>query len=260
MVPAVQLGDLSQLNLQIKRLKSLGRGLRITIQPDVFPIIPKFVETVSEQTEGGEGVCFFLEFGKGGKDLLFRQVEVTAYVNQIIELAPYAFVSQSGSSFPDSFVNIDKQDIYERLLFDGVLLNIKNKRFIYSDRGSARAERQSGGGGTPSPRIDYAQSQCWSFYRDESPIDPVADFDKRRSDRLKAYIAQAKRVVRADGIWDPALRLWGTQMIERTALGDDQAINSTSSSTAARINIHLHRQLFYDDLGSMYETDEEWTD
>jgi hypothetical protein len=56
-------------------------------------------------------------------------------------------------------------------------------------------------------------------------------------------------------------RVWGTQMIERTALGDPDAITSPVRATAARINIHLHRQLFYDDPGAgLYDTDEEWTD
>jgi hypothetical protein len=61
-------------------------------------------------------------------------------------------------------------------------------------------------------------------------------------------------------VWDARLRVWGTQMIERTALGDPDAILSPARATATRINLHLHRQLFFDDPDGLYETDEEWMD
>jgi hypothetical protein len=63
-----------------------------------------------------------------------------------------------------------------------------------------------------------------------------------------------------EGAWDAGLRLWGTQMIERTSLGDPDAITSPARATATRINIHLHRQLFFDDPDGLYETDEDWSD
>jgi hypothetical protein len=49
-------------------------------------------------------------------------------------------------------------------------------------------------------------------------------------------------------------------MIERTAAGDTSAISSPARSTAARINLHLHLQSFYDDPAAAEETDEEWED
>jgi hypothetical protein len=237
----------------------MGRGLWVHLQPFAFPILQDIVRAVAERTNGGDGVVFFIDFGKGNQNFLLKQVEATEYVRTIFRDAPSAFAAQSGSSFPDAFVDLGNQDIYERQLFDGVALHVDNPKFIYSDRGSARAERQAGGGGTPSPRIDYAQAQRWTFFRDSSEVNPDADFDQRKAARTQAYIEQAAFAVSGD-IWDPDLHIWGTQMIERTALGDVMAINSPASSTAARINIHLHRQLFYDDPGAMYHTDEDWTD
>jgi hypothetical protein len=79
------------------------------------------------------------------------------------------------------------------------------------------------------------------------------------TNRRASYEAQAQRLVDAS-CWDAQLRIWGTQMIERTALGDAAAIVSQAKAAAARINIHLHLQTFHDDPGAIHDTDEEWTD
>jgi hypothetical protein len=259
LIPTAQLGDPTQLPAQLERFHALGRGILIPIEEFAFPILVQIVLSVAAQTNGGEQVCFLLDLGKGNKNLLLRQMECTGYVQAVLDGAPEAFTSLSASSFPSSFVNLDTQDIYERQLFDGVALHVNSPRLIYSDRGSARAESQQGGGGTPSPRIDYAQVGSWSFFRDETAVDPEADEEDRRAARVQGYIDQANALIDSD-VWDPNLHVWGTQMIEKTALGNNNAIFSPASSTATRINIHLHRQIYFDNPGAGYNTDEEWTD
>jgi hypothetical protein len=259
LIPAVQLGDPAQLAAQLERLHALGRGALVPVAEFAFPLLTQIVQAVAARTGGGERVCFLLDLGKGTKDLLLRQIECTEHVRAVLAGAPEAFVSLSASSFPTSFVNLDAQDIYERQLFDSIALHVGSPKLIYGDRGSARAESQQGGGGTPSPRIDYAQTGRWLFFRDETEIDPDADEEGRRAARVQGYIDQADALVTSDA-WDPDLHVWGTQMIERTALGDEGAISAPVSSTAARINIHLHRQIYFDDPSAGYETDEDWID
>jgi hypothetical protein len=48
-------------------------------------------------------------------------------------------------------------------------------------------------------------------------------------------------------------------MIERTAAGDTSAIGSPQKATAARINLHLQRQTFYDSPAAAEDTDEDWS-
>lgn len=117
---------------------------------------------------------------------------------------------------------------------------------IYSDRGSARYERQKGGGGQPAPRIDYPLPYDWRFYRSDL-------------DGFDGYAEQARMLLRAQpSVFDPALRIWGTLMIERTAGGDSSAIKTPARSTAVRINIHLQRQTFINDPASLYDTEDDW--
>jgi hypothetical protein len=247
-IPALQIDDLSELSRQADRLYSLNRGLLVPFERRAFVGVDPISRQISEVTRGGTDVCFLLDFGRANRDILLLQGYSLAYIEKILENAPSAFVSISASSFPESFTAINEQEIFERSLYN-LLYPRFGQRLIYSDRGSARAERQSGGGGAPAPRIDYAEKNRWSFFRSDDPDE----------DRFQAYFTQA-RLAKSSAGWDSKLRIWGTQMIERTALGDRSAIVSPKRSTAARINIHLHRQLFYSDPSRMYDTDDDWTD
>ncbi len=146
------------------------------------------------------------------------------------------------------FTDRTEQEIYERRFFNEVREQLPGSNLIYSDRGSARAERQNGGGGAPAPRVDLATVGQWGFFRE---IDV--------GDRDQAYFDAATRAINSP-YWDEDLHVWGTQMVQRTAAGDETAIVSPARSTAARINIHLQQQLFYDDPNSKYDTDEDWSD
>ncbi|HEY4075706.1 MAG TPA: beta family protein [Rhizomicrobium sp.] len=247
-IPAVQLAEPDGFDAQVSRLHEFGRGLLVPIKHDAFPLAQNLALRTSALTNQGRDVCFFLDFGKATSDLPSRQMITTGVVNGILAAAPRARVAISASSFPDSFADLDHQEIYERMLFNGVRAAINDGRLVYSDRGSARVERLGGGGGTIPPRVDYAEPARWTFFR----ADAVGD-------KFKNYQKQAKLVMKSPG-WDARLRLWGTQMIERTAMGDRTAISSQAKATAVRINLHLHRQLFYDDPQRAYDTDEEWRD
>lgn len=248
-IPTIQLGDLRELDEQVVRLRDLGRGLAVYLHGPALRLIANLAPAIGGLTKGGADLCFVIDLGQRGSDLLVDQASATAYVNAIRAIAPSAVVAISASTFPSGFVSLDAQDIYERAHFEGVVRQLGRAGLIYSDRGSARAEKQMGGGGTPAPRVDLAGSTGWAFFRDG---------DETNS-RPQAYKKQAMRAM-ASPAWDAALKLWGCQMIERTALGDRDAVKSPSSSTAARINIHLHQQLFYGNQPGLYETDEEWDD
>ncbi|MBF0857635.1 hypothetical protein HKD24_00185 [Gluconobacter sp. LMG 31484] len=242
-IPCVQLSlEALHETRQIESLYALGRGIVFVVPRQAFAALPVLASRVSRLTDGGHGVIFVMDLEKTGATDL---VEASARAPQIADIkfrCPNCFVSISGSSFPETFVGIEEQEIFERRVFN--LLPDKN-RLIYSDRGSARCESKRGGGGTPAPRIDYPLPNEWYFYRAEDKPGFVG------------YEEQAQILVKT-GIWNPMLRVWGTQMIERTASGDTSAISSPGRATAARINIHLQRQTFYDDPALAEDTDEDW--
>jgi T4 beta protein len=247
-VPSLQLSDPGQFDAQLRRLFALSRGLIVVLEQAMLPFLRIIAERTAQLTNGGMDVLFLMDFGKQNVYFSMERDRIMESIRTLGEVAPAAKISLSASSFPEAFTGLTTQKIFERQVFNQLQLETDGA-LIYSDRGSARAERQLGGGAAPAARVDYATADDWFFYRD----------DTNQSDRQLGYKAQAQNLIKAK-CWDAGLRLWGTQMIERTALGDSLAITSPNRSTAVRINIHLHQQLFYGDAVGAIDTEEEWSD
>lgn len=246
LIPVVQLRDLEELSEQAERLANLERGLAVRLPYPTFGFIGPIMRQLRAAIGDRDDICVILDFERQDRFLLNRTAEAVGYSRTIQAELPNAFVSTSASSFPDAFGAIQEQEIFERSLFQGVSLELVGERLIYSDRGSARVEPTGGGGGEIPPRIDYARPNQWNFFRSDG------------GNRAAAYQAQAQAAMDHPA-WDEHLHIWGTQMIERTALGDRAAIASQARAAAVRINIHLHRQTFFSD-GDVYDTDEDWSD
>lgn len=246
-IPCLQLTDAAEFDEQARRLYALNRGVGVVIEYGALPFADVIAERLAAATNGGEDAFLVLDFARQGQSMTAQASDIKSRLAEIHRIAPSAVKSVSASSFPESFTTIASQEIFERTAFEKYSRECEF-RVVYSDRGSARAERQNGGGGAPAPRIDYAADQHWYFHRSSVG-----------GDRLTQYQQMAIDLI-GSPYWDAKLRLWGTQMIERTALGDREAITSPPRATAARINLHLHRQLHFGNPAALYDTEDEWVD
>lgn len=257
LIPCIRHEQREGFEEQIARLSALNRGLVLKIRPEESNI-GKHSQIVSIlRAVGAKDILFIYDLGTIDVNFSERIALLEKFIIEAKSALPEAVFSISASSFPNGFAGQLKGEnsIYERLLFNKIEASGIALHLIYSDRGSARAEKQDGGAGTPPPRIDYPLKKDWKFVRRE--IDDNAPNSKER--RKQAYIEMAKEVVDSD-YWIPTLRLWGTQQIELTALGDNFSIDSAQKSTAVRINIHLFNQLYYNEDTTGINTDEEWVD
>lgn len=246
-IPSLQISDPNEIIKEIGLLASLERGLVVRVPDQAFGSASDIASAVQNYIDPID-VCIILDYEQASKHILTRIATCVGIAKGIFSIAPNFSVAVSASSFPMDFTSCTEQEIYERQFFNGVRESLPNNKLIYSDRGSARAERQNGGGGAPAPRIDLAGTSKWGFFREEDD-----------GDRDQAYFDAAVKAIKSP-LWDKDLHVWGTQMIERTAAGDDSAIVSPARSTAARINIHLQQQLYYDKPDDKYDTDEDWED
>lgn len=243
-IPAIQIEDVRQIDKQVAMFYRLGRGLVVIVPKFALGGLSVLVRIVARETAGGEGVCFILDEERMARDSLARAAVLVGYCSSILSECPYATISISGSSFPSEFRDRTQQDIFERILFDEVSDKVGFERMVFSDRGSARVERQKGGG-VPKPRIDYPLGGQWMFFRSE-------DEGKQEYQRL------AKELMTNPTVFDPDLRIWGTLMIERTGAGIEPLIVSAARATAVRINLHLQRQTFAKDPIGLYDTEDDW--
>lgn len=247
-IPALQLTDATEFDLQASRLVGLGRGVVLPLSRAAFSFIPAIARRTAQHTGGGWNVTFLLDLKRQTRSLLLQEAEMTSVIDNILSICPNAKISITASSFPDSFAACESQEIYERSLFQSLRHRFP-EALVYSDRGSARAEKPGGGGGPPYPRVDYPGFRDWLFFRTEE------------SRPFKGgYADLAKQLIDENSAWDPAVRVWGTQMIEKTKLGEEDGISSPARSTAVRINLHLHRQLWFDEPDKIYQTDDDWQD
>jgi hypothetical protein len=244
-IPVAQLGiSANDEPDQIAGLAALGRGLVVHLERPAFANIAQVAQIVADRTDLRGSVCFIIDFGAAGRDHLQVAAQTVGYVQTLRAVLPEAWVCISASSFPSSFADLPEQEIYERRLFNEIAGQIGDAGLIYGDRGSARAEQLSGGSGVIPARIDYPLFDNWRFYRSEDT-------------GFSGYVEQANQLIGSD-YWNGDLRVWGTQMIERTARGDHSAIDTPMKATAARINLHLQLQSFYDRRDDVEDTEEDW--
>ncbi len=255
-IPSVLWGSTAEISRQIEKLSLLNRGIVIYISPKTNQAqIQEAFRYISERQIND--IFVLVDLGQVTSSVVNDVQRISNYLRSIYKIVKAGLFAFSGSSFPSGFsgYNHGENSIYERIAFNKVREFCADLPLIYSDRGSARADKINGGGGIPSPRIDYPLKNDWRFIREEyqdssNPLD---------GEKETLYEKIAKELMGQD-YWVPNLKLWGTQLIELTALKDKYGINSPAKATAARINIHLHIQLHYDKQVDVQDTDDDWND
>jgi Beta protein len=243
-IPCLQLGIADEIEKQFHRLAAFGRGIVVRLTRSNFGKLSAVLNLLG--AIGDTKVLFVLDYGQANESDLLKVSECIEQIDVVLAKLPTSSVAISATSFPVDFVGRSSKDISERSFFNSVRLLRPIANLIYSDRGSAREERIGGGGGKPAPRVDYPTFDKWYFYR---------------KDNSGGYKEAATELKNNSDVWQSELKIWGTQMIERTSLGDPFGINSAAKSTAARINIHLHNQVYYGNAAAAFAIEEEdWVD
>lgn len=228
-IPSVQLADLAQIDRQVEHLAQLNRGVAVRLHEPMMVYAGDIAGRVARRF-ADRNVHFILDFEKQNREILLKAAIAVSCISAIRRVLPSASVSVGASTFPDSFVGLEHQDIFERQFFNVVDEAIGSENIIYCDRGSARAEELGGGGGAPAPRIDLANISRWNFFRIDDADDKVEGFRRAANNAIAAPCWQDHGI-------------WGTEYIKRTADENEADIIDTASKcTAARINIHLHVQ------------------
>lgn len=256
-IPTVFLDDLAQLENQLINLSSLGRGLVFIFEVKKLALT-SYIEIINTITKLKiDDIFFVYDLGTIGSEYKDYYQPFINLINRTKEIIPFARITISGTSFPFNFAGYyrGENSIYERLFFNIIKSAVAFYPIIYSDRGSARIEKQSGGGNLPPPRIDYPLKNDWRFIRREFK-DPKSP---EEGEKEYLYYLCAKEIMQQE-YWSKSLHLWGTQMIELTSKQEKFGISTPQKATAVRINIHLYTQLHYDHKLEEIDTDEDWED
>lgn len=223
--------------------------IRLDLAPQVGIGIPNWMPTLMEQLSGEGAVDFAVVFEFGlVDDPLTVAAAASGYVRSFFaDLSPEVPIAVSCTSFPSDFTKYDglvNVDFTNRDLMSQVQRATNHPKIVYGDWGSTKP-RKYGHANQPKNRIDYPADRSWLIARDK---DESVDFQ----------IAAAR--ITSSRYWSGSLGVWGEQLIEGTAQGQAFTIDTMPKMYAARINIHLHRQAFYDELPPPGALDEAWSD
>jgi Beta protein len=246
MIPVLQIGPPGETEKQIAKFVELDRGIVVRLPKQDFGYLPAILSMLAGVKS--ESLLFIFDFEKPRNGDLANIALCDGLIKTVLFAFPACGISVSATTFPESFDGVKEVKIEERQFYSLLCKANPTLRIHYGDWGSARAERNGGGGGRIIPRIDYPVFDKWYFFR---------------KDQFNGYVAAAQELTSKafESVWKPVLPIWGTQMIERTAKGDKYAIVSPVRATAVRINLHLHRQIYFDNPKQAFiELDDDWVD
>ena len=246
-VPVLRIegGRAATIDSQLERINDLGRGFLVRIRQSAFPSghIPNLDRLLGSGLSN-YAVSVDCEWSQ---DVVSCEQWSSNVIGQFANSGATVPIAPSISSFPKIFSDIDGErviPISSRVLFNNLSRRYGNQfPFIYGDWATTKP-REYGMGRTPAARIDYAVSNSWVIFRKRDEWD---------------YLEAAKALMNS-AYWQGDLEVWGNLMINKTAHGDVTGITSPTKNVAARVNLHLQHQTWFDDPNAMMNTDDLWDD
>ncbi|MGL4590091.1 MAG: beta family protein [Mycoplasmatales bacterium] len=261
-IPTIQLDDISELEAQClhysePKMSEKPVALRIRLNNYKNTEIENILKVVSSTLVNP--LYILIDLGQINHAYINNVSLILKFVKYFINATSNkknCTYSLSATSFPSSFSGMSEGEssVYERILFDKISNSIETN-LIYSDYGSVSLNKATGASRIPPPRIDYPRKLEWKHVRKDFEDVKTAT----KEEKHKIYTSLAKKIIEKE-YWDPNLLVWGTQQIQKTAIGDSFGITDAQKATATRINIHLFQQLHYSEDIENIDTDDDWVD
>ena len=248
-IPVVQMPlnvKLSQIIKQARALEGIGTervAFRIT---DFAGDTPRVVAALSS-LDRPEGALVIVDAGYIRDSMPASLSACVSAINEVREEIPEAIITVISTSFPATVTSHLTQEssgtrgslaILERELH----FAIGSDAAIYGDHGSIHSKVYLTTGGRFMPRIDYPLSDAW-------------EFERRPGKDSSGYIDAAQELIRRfPNIADEDT--WGALKIRNAAAGDIDKMRTPARWIAARVNMHISRQLeLSGELGVIDESD-----
>ncbi len=236
------------IRLQIQRAQLLGREFCLRVVLHRSP--PNLIEIVAVLNDIGTADYTVVLEGGWIQDPLTLATRFSGLIgNALRDLDADIPIVVSSTSMPIDFQLFEgcvEVPFSNRALIAQMAREHNRRRIVYGDWGSTRPRERVGHRSRPYDRIDYPLSNAWLIARNRPKEWNFRD--------------AAEEIVRQSGQWDHDLNIWGTNMILQTLANPAFGINTPPKNVASRVNIHLHRQAFYDVDTRGMDFDEDWPD
>lgn len=247
-IPVVQFYRKSseQIDAQIALGRDLGRGFAFRLERDFEIDVELFFQKIEECAD--DEILVIFDSGYVG-DPQIEAARIGTFLARMVEISPEIPFVISSSNFPNNFSDFDDfsqaQPIAARQLYENLRGQFGNYRMYYGDWASTKPRKYDGGGNRPLPRIDFPTRGTWIIARSKE-----SQWDFQQA---------AERITRLPE-WQERPQIWGTGMIEKTALGIPNGISTGPQSIATRVNIHLYVQNNFGLPGQASPPSSDWVD
>ena len=250
-VPCIQTRnqERQELERQIGEIQNIGRPFCVRIERERYPNnIDECIAALN--SVGSADYCIILEGGWARDPLTLGAWYQGIISGSLSEVEAEVPIIVSCTSIPKMFSDfnaITRVGFSNRDLLEQVARVTNRANVVYGDWGSTRPREPRRIMRRPVDRIDYPTRDAWHIARNG-----IQEWSFREA---------AQEVVDQRGIWSGDLDVWGEEMIRQTAINQHLGINSPQKNVAARVNIHLHLQAFYNEEDfSHIDFDDEWED
>ncbi|QQX60916.1 beta family protein [Pseudomonas chlororaphis] len=246
-IPIIQINEeskISQVIRQARYFENKGLG-KIAFKLQSFSSQANNVIAALSALDSSDNALIIIDAGYIRDTLHASLAGSVTLINSIRDEVDNAIISVTSTSFPSSVIPfIDAKskgksgiiDMFETKLHAA----IGREAVIYGDHGSIHSRVYPTKGGKFIARIDYPLNDAWVF-------------ERRADTNSQGYISAAVDLI---GAFPEILEddTWGAKKIIRASQGDIDNMKTPASWIAARVNMHISRQI---DLTSSSTTDEE---
>lgn len=229
-IPCIQIINVGndKIDEQLQWARDLARGFCLRFELERWPNSDIDYNIIYKVAD--DDCLIIIDYGYSDYSETLR-IKISHILAVIFEISPQLRIVISGSNFPNDFSEFDEfsksQPNSARQLFSMLKGQYGNYNVFYGDWASTKPRKYDGHGSPPLPRIDYPTASQWIMARSKALAWSFQD--------------AAARIMRLSE-WGNHPKIWGTGMIEKTALGLPGGIKTHPEVIAARINIHLFVQ------------------
>lgn len=249
-IPIIQLtgGRLPRIIRQIQSFIDTGRrvAFRVSVPVQELPIVTVALATLRDLTQ----TIVFIDQGYIRDSFSAHAIAAAESINTLREDFPDLVIALLATSFPSSPLKHQDEDSSGR---SGTIAMLERELHrslggddvcIYGDYSSIHSKVYPGGGGRYNCRIDL-------------PLDFEWKYERRTDCDSSGYIDCAQTLLKRF----PSIRTqncWGAQKIVAAAQGDIENMKSARPWIAARVNMHITRQLTLANEGAGHVDDDDY--
>jgi len=243
-IPVIQItpdSKTSQIIRQARALEKTGSN-RVAFKVRNFGEDTTKIIAALSALDSAENAITIIDAGYVRDSLPASLAGCISTINEIRDEVEDAEITITATSFPSSVVSfLDPNSggkrglipMYESKIHD----TIGAGAAIYGDHGSIHSRVYITGGGRYTPRIDYPLNDAWIF-------------ERRPENNSTGYIDAAKKLLTsyAEIAEDES---WGADKIRLAAQGEIEGMKTPASWIAARVNMHISKQIDFRCNGSL---------